>query len=138
MNQKLVLVASLLACLGAGKDRAPQKCHSILLTAELQAGDEFHRDIGGGLTLRLTYGDLRPNQNVNLWNIEIEPASMSSKKGPDYIYPVNPPLRFNPLQTLGATYGESAKALLSYPHEMRFLLSKDDYDKLSPKLDHAL
>ena len=56
----------------------------------------------------------------------------------DYIYPVNIPLRFNGVQILGASYNDDAKASLERPHEMWFLVTKADYDRMSPVLEHAL
>ena len=56
----------------------------------------------------------------------------------DYIYPVNPPLRFNGLETLGPGYGDDVKASLGHPHEMRFLLDAADYDRLWPLVTNAL
>ena len=56
----------------------------------------------------------------------------------DFIYPVNPHMRFNGLQILGPSYGDDTKASLAHPHEMRFLLDRADYDRISPLLTNAL
>jgi hypothetical protein len=47
-------------------------------------------------------------------------------------------LRFNGLQILGPSYGEDTKTSLAHPHEMRFLLDRADYDRISPLLTNAL
>jgi hypothetical protein len=51
---------------------------------------------------------------------------------------VNPPLRFNGLQTLGPGYGDDAKASLAHPHQMFFLLNRADYDRIWPFVNNAL
>lgn len=61
------------------------------------------------------------------WFIDIVPAEANKD---DYIYLVNPPLRFNPHQTLGPGYGETVESSLSHPREMKFLLDRADYDRI--------
>ena len=67
------------------------------------------------------------------WTFSLEDA-----EGRDYIYPVNPPLRFNPSQYLGRAYGESARQSLSSTRELRFLLNKADYERFWPLVTNAL
>ena len=67
------------------------------------------------------------------WTVSLEDAG-----GRDFIYPVNPPLRLNPSQTLGAGYGSTAKESLSSGRQLRFLLNKGDYDVFWPHVEHAL
>ena len=64
--------------------------------------------------------------------------SLVDTKDRDFIYPVNPPLRFNGSQTLGAGYGDTAKRSLSYARELRFLLNGSEYDVFWPYVEHAL
>jgi hypothetical protein len=64
--------------------------------------------------------------------------SLVDTKDRDFIYPVNPPLRFNGSQTLGAGYGDTAKRSLSYGRELRFLLNGSEYDVFWPYVEHAL
>ncbi len=64
--------------------------------------------------------------------------SLKDPSGRDYIYPVNPALRFNGSQTLGAGYGDTAKQSLSHGRELRFLLDQSDYEAFEPYVDHAL
>ena len=56
----------------------------------------------------------------------------------DYIYPVNPPLRFNGEQILGPSYGDDTKKSLGHPCELFFLLSSDDYDRIMPLATNVL
>src|SRR3984885_9589799 len=48
------------------------------------------------------------------------------------------PLRQNPNQTLGAGYGESVDSSLGHPHEMRFLLDRSGYDRVSALIGNVL
>jgi hypothetical protein len=118
-----------------GQPMAATSCHSIKLTGELQAGDHFERVIGGDLVLRLEPEILGPHGDLHGWQISLAPSHEPDR---DYIYPVNPPLRFNGLQTLGPGYGDDTKTSLANPHEMRFLLDRADYDRIWPLLTNAL
>jgi hypothetical protein len=110
-------------------------CQTASFAAELSAGDKVEKLIGNDLFFRLDPIRLGAKGELNGWEI-----SMATAKAPDhdYIYPVNPPLRFNGLQILGASYGEGVQASLGHPHEMWFLLNRADYDRLSPLLTNAL
>ena len=78
------------------------------MTGELSAGDPFEKVIGSGLVFRLDPEKFGPKGDVNGWDITLLPLG---RRNDDYIYPVNPPLRFNALQLLGPAYGEDTKAL---------------------------
>jgi hypothetical protein len=117
-----------------GQPMAATSCHSIKLTGELQAGDHFEKVIGGDLVLRLEPETLGPHGALNGWQISLAPSHEPDR---DYIYPVNPPLRFNGLQTLGPGYDDT-KTSLANPHEMLFLLDRADYDRIWPLLTNAL
>ncbi len=118
-----------------GQPMAAMPCHSIALTGELQSGNRFEKAIGGELVFRLEPERLGPEGEVHGWRISLV---SSHERDHDYIYPVNPPLRFNGLQILGPSYGDDTKTSLAHPHEMRFLLNRADYDRLSPLLTNAL
>lgn len=64
--------------------------------------------------------------------------TLQDSKGRDYFYPVNPPLRLNPSQTLGKGYGMTARESLRGGRELRFLLSEADYDAIEPLATDAL
>ena len=124
-----------LAAPGAAQAAKPINCHKIALKGELASGDRFEKPIGGGLVFRLDPERLGPDGKLNGWGITLVPSRGSDK---DQIYPVTPPLRFNGTQTLGPSYGEDAKTSLQRPHEMRFLLNQQDYERIWPLLTNAL
>ena len=113
----------------------PAPCRSVSFEAELSAGDSFGKMVGGNLVFRLHPMPSGPKGRLNGWRLILAPSQAADK---DYIYPVNPPLRFNGLQILGPSYGEDTKASLGQPHEMRFLLNQADYDRISPLVTNAL
>jgi hypothetical protein len=92
----------------------------------LKTGDSFQQPISD-----LTF-EVRPLKSTG-WMFSLKDA-----KGRDFIYPVNPALRFNGSQTLGAGYGDTAKQSLSHGRELGFLLNESDYDAFEPHVDHAL
>jgi len=75
------------------------------------------------------------SQKEHGWFLDIVPAEANTK---DYIYPVNLPLRSNGNQTLGPGFGETVKSSLAHPHEMNFLLSRSDYDRISDLVGNVL
>jgi hypothetical protein len=113
----------------------PPPCHSVSLTAQLTAGHKFEQLIGGDLVFQISPEKPDADGSANAWSITLSPQITSRH---DYIYPVNPPIRFNGLQRLGPGYGEDAKASLDYAHKMRFLLNQADYDRIEPFLTAAL
>ncbi|MHB8217148.1 MAG: hypothetical protein ACYDDS_13825 [Candidatus Sulfotelmatobacter sp.] len=104
-------------------------CASIFFKAALNAGEDFERELGSGLLLRVR------SQKESGWFLDIVPAEANSK---DYIYPVNLPLRLNGNQTLGPGYGETIQSSLAHPHEMNFLLSRSDYDRIFNLVENVL
>src|SRR5690242_8981788 len=68
-------------------------CVSASFAAELEVYDNFEEEIGDGLVFQLKAGK-EPG-----WFIDVVPAKSPNN---DYVYPVNPPLRFNPTQMLAA------------------------------------
>jgi hypothetical protein len=131
-NKKAMLLAGLFvasqaAAIGAGAQSATE-CHSVFFKADLRAGDNFERELGGGLLFRAK------SQKDSGWFIDIVPSEADTK---DYVYPVNLPLRFNGEQTLGKGY-ETVKDSLRYAHEMNFLLRGSDYDRVFGLLGNVL
>ena len=138
MNGLMLRTSLLLLCLAssaAGQSSAAMPCHSIVLSAELSSGNRFERAIGGSLVFHVDPERLGPKGELDGWRITLVPVREPDH---DYIYPVNPPLRFNGLQTLGPSYGDDTKGSLGHPHEMRFLLYPTDYDRISPLMTNAL
>jgi hypothetical protein len=123
---------------------AHSQCRSVTFTAELQSGQSFRQKLGNGLTflLRPSPEPTDPEGYPEQWTIEIHAAQsykdLLDAENPDFIYPVNPPLRGNPAQSLGAVYGLSIKQSLEQPRDLFFLLSRQDFDRMTPILSHAL
>ena len=104
----------------------PPQCEVVQIAVSLEQGQAFQQSIG---FLTLKFEPLKPSG----WEF-----SLVDSKGDDYVYPVNPPLRFNGSQTLGAGYGDTARASLSHGRELQFLLTRADYANFEPLLDDAL
>src|SRR5882762_9419981 len=75
--------------LSQDKSTQPQ-CTSVAIPFALKAGENLRQPING-----LTF-QLQPTSSTG-WTF-----SLNDTKDRDFIYPVNPPLRFNGCQTLGA------------------------------------
>jgi len=118
------LVAAIVTQAGASP-----RCHSVSFGIALEVYDDFEQPLGRGLLFRVKSGS-EPG-----WYFDIVPADATAN---DYIYPVNLPLRFSANQYLGAAYGESVKSSLAYPHEMRFLLNRADYEHVSSLIGNVL
>jgi len=136
-SREKLLAALLLVCLIEAADvrannnvraQSPE-CQSISFKAALNAGDNFERELGGGLLFRVR-SETGPG-----WFLDIVPAEANTN---DYIYPVNLPLRLNANQTLGPGYGETVKSSLAHAHEMHFLLNRSDYDRVSGLVGNVL
>jgi hypothetical protein len=114
-------------------------CRRISLEGDLKAGDAYVQEIGAGLELRLTpraFAEPAPGEGKGPdgWRITLEPAAAQQ----DHIYPVNLPLRFNPRQDIGTSYGIVAKEKLRDAVAYRFVPSEADYDKIGALLQGAL
>jgi hypothetical protein len=107
---------------------SPQ-CSAIEMVIRLDAGNSYEQGIGNGLTFKI----VAMKDEEWGWVLSLEDTARR-----DYIYPVNPPLRLNPSETLGRGYGDSARQSLSHERNLRFLLDNADYNRLEPLVDHAL
>jgi len=146
-NSRHILHAALaLMCLIAAVDLRAQSsaCQSIFFKVDLRAGENFERELGGGLLFRVRSeqaqsekGQSEKDQSAKApaWFLDIVPAEEITK---DYIYPVNLPLRLNANQTLGPGFGETAASSLAHPHEMHFLLRRSDYDRVLGLIGNVL
>jgi hypothetical protein len=122
----LVLAGNLLA----NENKKPLSCGEVTLQVALKAGGSFSRRVNAdGLTFVVKADD--PKERG--WDF-----ALNDSRGNDLVYPVNPPLRFNPSQTLGLGYGQSAKQSLQVNRELQFLLSSTDYDRFWPIVTNAL
>ncbi|PYV17196.1 MAG: hypothetical protein DMG21_09050 [Acidobacteria bacterium] len=109
---------------------AEPACKSIALNFSLKAGENYKQRVND-LTFKTKTWE--PKSGEAEWTFSLEDAD-----GHDYIYTVNPPLRFNPSQFLGAAYGVTARDSLSRNRESRFLLNKGDYDRFWPFVTNSL
>ena len=107
---------------------SPQ-CSAIEMVIRLEAGSSYQQSIGNGLTFKI------PAMKDEEWGWVF---SLEDNAGRDYIYPVNPPLRLNPSETLGRGYGDSARQSLGHDRNLRFLLDSADYNRLEPLVNNAL
>lgn len=122
----LVLFSPLQPQLGASGN----SCSEVSFTARLDAGNSFAQKVGG-LEFKI-----RANHDqalCNGWTFTLEDAG-----GHDFIYPVNFPLRFNPSQLLGCSYGLTVRQGLEMKRRMRFILAERDYLRLHPLMQDAL
>jgi hypothetical protein len=124
-----------LLCLFSAGHSTPRACQSFTVTGNLRAGEHFEIPLGGGLTFRLDPEHFGPKGDIDGWSMKVVPEQHTSD---DYIYPLNPPLRFNGLQLLGPIYGESTESSLGRPHQALFLLSQSDADRILPLVNNAL
>jgi hypothetical protein len=129
MQRMLLCVISVLAVSATQARPAKESCQAISFSASLDVYDDFTQELGSGLVFRLK-AFKAPG-----WSIDVVPSRTPDN---DYVYPANPPLRFNGNQTLGAGYGEDAKTSFGHPHEMRFLLNQPDYDRVSSLIGNVL
>jgi hypothetical protein len=135
LNSLFPLVSLLLLLPTPAQSARTALCNHILLYHQLSSGYEFKKAIGEDLVFKVDPERSDQKGGFDGWFI-----SLVSSREPDddYLYPVNPPLRLNPLQTLGPGYGEDAKASLAYIHEMRFVLTAADYRQIWPFVTNAL
>lgn len=113
---------------------AQSYCKSASFTAEIKSGETFNRALGDGLSLVLlpSPDPSNPVGYPEQWTIYVQKFSNHNYEadGPDYIYPVNPPLRGNPSQIIGAVYGLTVKESLELRRSLFFLLNPQDYEKM--------
>jgi hypothetical protein len=124
----VLLPLCLLATIGV-RAQSSFACRSVFFKVALNVHDDFERELGGGLLFRLKSG------KESGWFIDVVPSEENKK---DYVYPVNLPLRRNPNQTLGPGNGETVDSSLGHPHEMRFLLDRSGYERVSGLIGNVL
>ena len=117
-------------------------CRSISFDGEIAAGEAFVREIGGGLALHLTpttFSDPAVDAALDGWNLALLPRAASDKSAQeDRIYPVNPPLRFNPWQQIGTSYDIAVEEKLKQPLAYAFVPGDADYRAISERAQDAL
>jgi hypothetical protein len=108
---------------------ASQLCLRGTFEGQVNGSEVFRIALGNRLELRLD--PLKDNWG---WQAIISPQGSND----DWAYPVNPPLRFGNSQYMGTGYGETAREQLSRAHEIRFLLVREDYERISKLVNDAL
>ncbi len=122
----LVLFGPLQPQLGASGN----SCSAVSFTAKLDAGNSFAQKVGA-LEFKMRAA---PGKDLcGGWTFTLEDAG-----GHDFIYPVNFPLRFNPSQLLGCSYGLTVRQGLEMKRSLRFILSERDYLQLEPLMKDTL
>lgn len=134
------LILASITALSAASETA---CRQISLRGSLQAGEPFASKIGGGLELRLTptrFSDPSVATPLDGWRIELVPAKPTLRlpEVEDRIYPVNPPLRFNPSQDIGTSYGTTAEQKLQHPILYAFVPDDESFRRISQLATDAL
>lgn len=109
----------------------PPQCKSAMVRISLEQGGSYRKSIGA-LTLKITAEKDAQGKDLGWYYTLVDDRER------DYIYPANLPLRFNPLQTLGAGYDLDAGESMDWNRSARFLLSASDYEKIDPLLKWAL
>ena len=116
---------------------AQSHCKSSSFTAEIKSGETFNRALGDGLSLVLlpSPDPSNPIGYPEQWTIYVHDRKLQHRNpnidDADYIYPVNPPLRGNPSQIVGAVYGLTVKESLEIQRDLFFLLNPQDYEKMN-------
>ena len=140
----LVCVACLLVLANpasSGETPTEKPCHAIAFEGEIVAGQSLEREIGGGLVLKFEPQNFGDEKTVlSGWRVALSPASQkgSTDGTKDFIHPVNPPLRLNPSQDIGTSYGTSAARKLQRAITYAFVLNMQDYRRIEAATNDAL
>jgi hypothetical protein len=118
-------------------------CHEISVEGSLRAGEHFISKIGSGLELRLLpmqFSDPSTATPLDGWRIQLVPteAAGSMQEGEDRIYPVNLPLRLNPWQDIGLSYGMTAEQKLQGPIIYAFVPDDESFRRIGSLATDAL
>jgi len=105
-------------------------CSAVSFTATLNAGESFAQKVDD---LEFEIQPTHAEGFCDGWTF-----SLLDPHGRDFIYPVNMPLRFNPSQFLGCSYGLTAREGLEMKRNLRFILTEGDYLRLVPLMRNAL
>jgi hypothetical protein len=89
------------------------------------AGASFTLGLFKGLEFRLTSD----------WEITVVPTDQPTV---DYLWVVSPPLRTAPQRQIGPGYGLSARESVTFPRDLRFVTTSDDYRAARAAIDGQL
>lgn len=121
---------ALSAGLWAQSSASVPRCKAVSFTARLKAGESFTKKVDD---LEFEILPTHDKAFCNGWYL-----SLDDPHGNDLIYPVNMPLRFNPEQYLGCSYGLTIRQGLEMKRSLRFILTEGDYLRLDPLMRNAL
>jgi len=149
MARLIVLLVSnvLLAGVALPTDNSigPRNCQTVTFNGDVVAGQPFSREIGAGLVLNLlpqSFVDAAtdPAKELTGWRIELQPIHPAGKlkASDDFIYPANTPLRFNPRQDIGTSYGTPADEKLAHTIKYAFITNQSDYLRVMAAVEGAL
>lgn len=131
MNLMLMIAAlALFGALGPQPGASPARWNAVSFTVRLEAGHSFNQKVGG---LEFKLRGTNDKRLCNGWWFSLEDAG-----GHDFIYPLNMPLRFNPSQFLGCSYGLTVRQGLEMKRSLQFILTEEDYLRLGPLMSDAL
>ena len=143
MTTKLFFPVVCLLLFGVCHAQAPSvsACHMVSFGGSLSQGQELKKDIAAGLSLDVWPTPKGKAVRDEGWFIDMVPDNSLTV---DYLNFINIPLRESNNRVLGPGYNgaapnwrNTAEQSLSHPHEMRFLLTKADYDQVSAANDKA-
>jgi hypothetical protein len=124
---------------------AESHCRSVSFSGQIHAGEKFSKEIGGGLVLvlapqKFANGPDTSSSQLSGWGIGLYLASAKTPHdaAQDFIWPVNPPFHFNPIQDIGTSYGITAIEKLKHSILYNFVLDWADYDKIGHLASDAI
>ena len=97
-----------------------QQCRQAKFNGRVEGGDTFNQPLGSDLEF-----EIWPLRNEG-GEIKVEPHGFAK----DWAYVVTPPWRLGNAQWMGNGYGETVRYQLSYLHEIRFVLTAADYERM--------
>lgn len=107
-------------------------CREFSFEGRINGGEEYARELGDGLRLRLLPLRQRRNENSG-WTIEVQPVDSDT----DYAFPVNPPFHFGNSQWLATGYGQTVEQQLQFQHQVFFVLNQKEYEHAQQAVDDA-
>jgi hypothetical protein len=115
----ILFTAFLFLWLPATAQTNKEQCSSYhFVVAELKNGNSFEKTIGSGLVLKFKGAEDRG------WEMTLE-----DRNGADRIYLANPPIRFNRLQLIHGSYGQTLRDQVS-DRKLLFIWKTDEFSKL--------
>jgi len=125
--QYLGCCVAAMTCLSAALAFA--QCRQAQFKGHINGGETFNQALGSDLEF-----EIWPKGDSGGWQFRVSPHGFTA----DWAHVVTPPLSGDNSQRLDNGYGETVRYELGYPHEIRFVLNKSDYDHMKKLVDEAL